>query len=178
MSQFSFFGNGELLKNSRDNENSGKTAKYIMINITKNQIAGLIPITILLHQSEEYFGNFPDWYSNLFNAQLSNQDFILINGIGLIIFTIFALSYVINGNNIILVALGTLIIANGMIHLLLSIFTLSYSPGTASAVVFFIPVGIHIYKKILPQLNLGERVFAISIGVITLLTVSFIARNI
>jgi hypothetical protein len=146
--------------------------------LSPNQIAWLLPVTILVHQLEEYFGQFPLWYSNLLNAQLSNQDFIVINGVGLFVFTIVALSYVINKNNLILVALGTLVFANGIIHLLLSIFTFSYSPGTISGVVLFIPLGIIIFKRILPQLNDGERVIAISIGIIVLFTVSMIAINI
>ena len=143
-----------------------------------NQMAWLLPATILIHQLEEYFGQFPLWYSNLLNAQLSNQDFILINGVGLFVFTVFSLSYLFNKNNLILVALGTLVFANGMIHLLLSIFTFSYSPGTISGVVLFIPLGIIIFKKILPQLREGESIIAISIGIIVLFTVSMIAINI
>jgi hypothetical protein len=60
------------------------------------------------------------------------------------------LSYIIDKNNTILVALGTLVFVNGMVHLVLSIFTFSYSPGTISSVVLFIPLGIIIFKRILP----------------------------
>jgi len=143
-----------------------------------NQIAWLLPATILVHQLEEYFGQFPIWYSNLLNAQLSNQDFIIINGVGLFLFTVFSLSYIFNKNNLILVALGTLVFVNGMIHLLLSIFTFSYSPGTISGIVLFIPLGIIIYKNILPQLRKGERIIAIGIGIFILFTASVIAINI
>ena len=143
-----------------------------------NQMAWLLPTTILVHQLEEYFGEFPQWYSNLLNAQLSNQDFIVINGVGLFVFTVFALSYIFNKNNLILVAMGTLVFVNGMIHLFLSIFTFSYSPGTISGVVFFIPLGIIIFKRILPQLYQGEKIIAIAIGIFVLFIVSMIAINI
>jgi hypothetical protein len=146
--------------------------------LTPNQMAWLIPIVILIHQLEEFFGGFPAWYSNLLNADLSDGDFIVINAIGLFLFTIIALSYLLNQNNFILVALGTLIFVNGMIHLLLSIFTLSYSPGTISGVVLFIPLGIMIYRKILPRLPVSERIIAIATGILVLLAVSIIARNV
>jgi hypothetical protein len=149
-----------------------------MKTLSPNQLAWAIPITILIHQLEEYFGQFPLWYSNLLNAQLSNQDFIVINGVGLLIFLTFALSYIINKNNLILVALGTFVFVNGMIHLLLSFFTLSYSPGTISGVVLFIPLGIIIYKNIMPHLSKRERILAIALGIFALVTVSIIARNI
>ena len=143
-----------------------------------NQIAGLLPVTIFVHQLEEYFGQFPLWYSSLLNAQLSNQDFILINGVGLFVFSVFSLSYIFNKYKPILVALGTLVFANGLIHLLLSIFTFSYSPGIISGVVLFIPLGIIIFKKILPQLREVEKIVAIAIGVFVLFAVSMIAMNI
>ncbi len=149
-----------------------------MKTLSPNQLAWAIPITILIHQLEEYFGQFPLWYSNLLDAQLSNQDFIVINAVGLLIFLTFALSYIINENNLILVALGTFVFVNGMIHLLLSFFTLSYSPGTISGVVLFIPLGIIIYKNIMPHLSKSERILAIALGIFALFTVSIIARNI
>jgi len=143
-----------------------------------SQIAGLIPATFFIHQLEEYFGQFPLWYSNLLNAQLSNQDFILINGVGLFVFSALSLSYIFNRNKRILVALGALVFANGLIHLLLSIFTSSYSPGTVSGVVLFIPLGIIIFKKISPQLREVENIMAIATGVFVLFAVSMIAINI
>jgi len=145
--------------------------------LSPTQMAWLIPVTLLVHQLEEYFGQFPLWYSNLLNVQLSNQDFIMINGVGLFIFTAFAFSYIFYKNNLILAALGTLVFVNGMLHLLLSIFTLTYSPGTISGVVLFIPLGIIIFKKIFPQLRDGERIIAIAIGIFVLFTVSMIAIN-
>ncbi|NND06479.1 MAG: HXXEE domain-containing protein [Saprospiraceae bacterium] len=142
-----------------------------------NQVAWLLPATIFIHQLEEYYGQFPLWYSNLLNAQLSNQDFIYINAVGLFIFTAFSLSYIFNKNNIILVALGTLVFVNGIAHLLLSVFTFSYSPGTISGLVLFLPLGILIFNKILPKLNDHKKVLAIAIGIFVLFTVSFIAVN-
>lgn len=142
-----------------------------------NQIAWLLPVTILAHQLEEYFGQFPQWYSNLLNAQLSNWDFIVINSIGLSIFTVASLSYFFNKNNFILVALGTLVFVNGWTHLLLSLFTLSYSPGTFTGAVLFIPLGTVIYRKILPKLKSGEKIIAIALGILVLAMVSTIARN-
>ena len=141
-------------------------------------MACLLPVTILAHQLEEYFGHFPLWYSNLLNAQLSNQDFIVINSVGLFIFTVWSLSYLFSKNNLILVALGTLVFVNGLLHVLLSIFTFSYSPGAISGVVLFIPLGIIIYKNVMPLLSPPKRIIGIAIGVLVLFMVSLIAMNI
>jgi len=143
-----------------------------------NHIAWLLPVSIFLHQLEEYFGEFPLWYSNLLNAQLSDKDFVVINGVGLFIFTVWSLSYYFNKNKVILAALGTLVFVNGWTHLLLSIFTFAYSPGTITGVVLFIPLGFIIFRKIFPLLRRGEKVTAVTLGVLILFVVSMIAMNI
>ena len=87
------------------------------------------------------------------------------------------MSFVFNKYYPILVALGTLVFVNGLTHLLLSIFTFSYSPGTITGVVLFIPLGIIIFKKIMPRLSHAEKFNAVAIGIIILITVSTIAYN-
>jgi glycopeptide antibiotics resistance protein len=67
---------------------------------------------------------------------------------------------------------------NGIIHLVLSIFTLSYSPGVISGVILFLPLGTSIYLRILPKLEKKEKIAAISIGLLLLFSVSMIAMNI
>lgn len=141
-------------------------------------MAWALPITMLAHQLEEYFGDFPIWYSNILNAQLSDQDFIMINSIGLLLIASLSLSYLLTKNNVMLVALGTLIFVNGIVHILLSILTLSYSPGAITGFIFFLPLGMSIYRKLLPELNQNERIIAIAIGVLALFSVSMIARNV
>lgn len=145
---------------------------------TPNQIAWMIPTVLLIHQVEEYLGKFPQWYSNFLNVQLSNRDFIVINSIGLFVIAGVSLSYYFNKSNFILVALGTLIFVNGWVHVLASLFTLVYSPGAISGLMFFIPLGFIIYKKILPQLKPGEKVMAVAIGIFALIVVGTIASNI
>jgi hypothetical protein len=146
--------------------------------LSPKQIAWLIPICLFIHQLEEYFGSFPAWFSELLNVELSNQDFIFINGIGLFFFIVFAFAYSIGArNNFIFSALGTLIFVNGIIHPILSIFTFSYSPGSISGLVLLIPLGIIIFKKIFPLLTKNERIAAVLSGVATLYIVNSIARN-
>jgi hypothetical protein len=149
-----------------------------MKTLSGKQLAWLAPITILVHQLEEYFAHFPLWYSNLLDAELSNQDFIMINAVGLLVFTTISLSYLVTKNKLTLGILGAFIFLNGVIHLLLSIFTFSYSPGTISGLVLFIPLGIIIFKKIFPLLSQNEKILAFVIGFLILLTASTVATNI
>ncbi len=143
-----------------------------------SQIAWFIPVSLFLHQVEEYVGEFPMWYSDLLNAQLSNEDFLIINGVGLFIFTVASLSYYFNNNKMILAALGTLAFVNGVVHLLLSLFTFNYSPGTVTGVFILIPLGIIIFKEIFPRLTPGKKFVSVLIGIFILILASTVAMNI
>lgn len=148
-----------------------------MKGLSPNHLALLVPVSFLAHQLEEYFGSFPGWFSDLLNADLSNQDFIIINAIGLILISGLAFSFISSKNNMILAVLGTIVLVNGIVHLALSLFTFSYSPGVITGVLFFLPLGITINKKIFPQLSDNEKNISIAIGVIFLFSVSLIAYN-
>jgi len=67
---------------------------------------------------------------------------------------------------------------NGIVHALLSLFTLTYSPGTISGLLLFIPLGIIIFNRIMPQLRKAEKIIAVTIGIFVLFSVSLIAINI
>lgn len=142
-----------------------------------NLISFLLPAALLAHQLEEYYGGFPLWYSNQLNVDLSNNDFIYINTIGFILITTLSISYFLHKSNFILVALGTLMFVNGIIHSAFTLFTFRYSPGTITGFILLIPLGIVIYKQILPEMKESERALAILVGIIGLFTVSMIAMN-
>ncbi len=146
--------------------------------VSPNRMAWLLPAVLLVHQLEEYFTGFPAWYSELLNVQLSDREWIYINVVGLLFLSAFSLSYFVHKSFIPLVAVGTLVFINGVIHLTISIFTLSYSPGTVSGVVLMIPLGIVIFKRISPQLSARDRILAIVIGILVLVLASSTAMNI
>ena len=141
-------------------------------------LAWLLPLAIFIHQVEEYLLGFPAWYSELMNVELSNQDFLIINGVGLFAFVVWSISYYFSKNNTIPAALGTLALVNGLIHVGISLYMLEYSPGTISSIFIYIPLGLFIYKKIFPQLGSGQRIIAISIGMLIQVIAFSVARNI
>lgn len=152
-----------------------------MKKLTALQAAWLLPITYSIHLLEEYFAGIglPLWLSNLLGTNLSDSDFIIINSVAWVFMVVFATAYNLgHKNNMIMVALGTLVFVNGIVHLLLSVLTLTYSPGTISGVVLYIPLGRIIYKQILPLLSDQEKTLSIVSGVLILVLVSIIASRI
>jgi hypothetical protein len=74
--------------------------------------------------------------------------------------------------------LGVLFFVNGLVHIAASLFTASYSPGTISGAVIYIPIGVLIFKKIFPPLTGQERTIAAAAGIIIHIVISAIAFNI
>lgn len=145
--------------------------------LTANQMAGLLPVALFLHQVEEFHTNFPLVFSNYLGVQLSDQDFITINGVGLFIVSVLSLSYFFHKNNFILVALGSVLFVNGVVHTLVSLFTFSYMPGLITGAVLLLPLGFLVFRLLLLRLTERNRVLAIASGVVALISVSLIAMN-
>jgi hypothetical protein len=121
----------------------------------------------------------PDWFSGVFNANLSLNDFIIINSIGLTAVVVIVILYGLDKvNNFLIVALGSLFFLNGLIHLAASLVTATYSPGTISGVILYIPLGVLIFKKILPLLPEQQHSLSIVAGIIAHIIISVIAFNI
>ena len=148
------------------------------MKLSLNQIAWLIPVSMLIHQLEEYFAGFAVWYSDILDTDFSSNDFILINSIALIIFLLFSLAYNLGyKNQVIFLALGTLLLINGVVHTFFTLFMLQYSPGTISGIILFIPLGIVQRRKLSAKLSKDEMLLGTVFGIIGLLTVSVIAYN-
>lgn len=141
----------------------------------------LLPVAYIFHLIEEYFAGsgFPVWISENLQATLSNAEFLIINVVALSAVLFFATYYTWwKQNTILLLALYSLVFINGVVHLLSSILTLSYAPGTLTGIVLYIPMGILAYKKILPLLRPIEQTIGITLGIIIQALVAFIALNI
>jgi len=141
----------------------------------------ILPLAYSMHIIEEYFAGkgFPKWFSDVFNATISNGDFIIINAIAFSIVIIFSVTYQFyRQNNVFFLALVTLFFVNGIIHILSSIFSMTYSPGTITGLIIYIPMGIILFKRILPLLSYNQKVTGISAGIFIHIIVAVIAFNI
>ena len=152
-----------------------------MGNIKPKQIVWLLPFAYLLHLCDEYFSGegFAKWFSGLFEVSLSINDFIIINLFGFAATLLIAILYSFKRiNNFIIAALAALFFVNGLIHLAASIFTLSYSPGTITGVILYLPLGVLIFKNIFPLLPEEQRSLSVFTGAAIQILVAVIALSI
>ena len=144
-------------------------------------IAWLIPPAYLLHILDEYFSGigFSKWYSELFKVDLSVNDFVSINSVGFAITLLIVMLYSFNkANYFIIAALGSLFFVNGIIHPAATILTGTYSPGTITAIVLYLPLGYLLYKNIFPLMPQQQRSLSVVTGIVIQLVVAVIAFNI
>lgn len=149
--------------------------------IKTKHIAWFLPAAYLLHLFDEYFigAGFAGWFSMLFKASLSESNFIVINAVGFTIILIIAILYTFGkANNFVLAVVGSLFFINGIIHPLVSILTATFSPGTITGVIIYLPLGILVFKKIFPLLQEQQRMFSVVLAIAFHLLVSAVALNI
>jgi hypothetical protein len=152
-----------------------------MSDLKPKHIAWLIPLAYLFHLLDEYFmgEGFPNWFSDVFRVDLSDINFTIINSVGLIASIVIVILYTIDKvNNFVIAALGTLFFVNGIIHFLASLFTLSYSPGTISGILLYLPLGYLIFKRIFPLIPQEQRALSFAAGIIIQVVVALVAMNI
>ena len=144
-------------------------------------IAWFLPAAYLLHLLDEYFigAGFAGWFSMLFKASLSESNFIVINVVGFTIVLFIAILYTIGkANNFVLVTVGTLFFINGIIHPFVSFLTGTFSPGTITGVIIYLPFGLIVFIKIFPLLQEQQRLLSVILAIALQILVSVVALNI
>ena len=150
-----------------------------MIKFTPKQIAWFIPVAYLFHLADEYFTGFHKWFSEAFNVDLSFNDFIIINSIGFSIIAILVTLYTLGKtNHFVIAVLGNLFFVNGVAHIIASVTTMTYSPGTFSAIFIYLPLGFLGYKMISPLLSPFQRNISVADGLFGQIAIAFITMTI
>lgn len=144
-------------------------------------LACLLPAAYFLHLLEEYFAGpgFPAWLSGFMGASLSAGDFLIINGIAWPAMALFALVYTLGWkNDVILLAMWTVLFINGLLHPLSCLLSASYSPGTFTAAFLYLPLGWLAFREIRPGLSEGQQAMGFTAGVLIHTLVVVVAVNI
>jgi hypothetical protein len=131
------------------------------------RVALLLPVVLLLHQAEEWFGGFPEWTRYAVGNGVTSERFLLINAVGFVLFTVWTLA-AFRERRIawIVVSLATLMGLNGALHAVASILVDRYSPGTVTGLVLSLPFGIVVVRAAMAALPRGLVFGAIAAGVL------------
>lgn len=128
--------------------------------------AGLLLIAYAAHVCEEWWGGpgFSAWTHQVLGMEVSPSRFIAINAGGLLLFAV-GIAAAIRSNRFgwIAAALAALLFLNGTLHLLATVGFATYSPGTVTGVLLYLPLGglmLRRMSRVLPERVLLRSVMA------------------
>lgn len=131
------------------------------------RIALLLPLALILHQVEEWFGGFPAWTGTVLGDGVSAERFVAINSVGLVLFTVGTLAAWRNaGAAWLVVSFAALLAVNGVLHTLATLRWGLYSPGTITGLLVSLPLGIVVLRRSARRLPKPVFVRAILFGVL------------
>jgi hypothetical protein len=121
----------------------------------------LLPLAYVAHLCEEWWGGpgFSAWTHAVLGAEVSPERFILINAVALPVFAIGTV-YATRSNRFawFAAALAALLVLNGALHLLATVGFATYSPGTITGVLLYLPLGGLVLRHM--SRKLSGQVFA------------------
>ena len=125
----------------------------------------LFPLAYGLHIAEEYWLHFPDWVSNLSGAFVSNPQFLFLNGVFWLLMVVSVVAIRARTSLAWLIAtLATILGINAALHLLGSLVTLTYSPGSITAGFLYLPLVLYAFRQVLPQITRRLALRAVGLG--------------
>ena len=131
------------------------------------RVALLLPVVLLLHQAEEWFGGFPEWTSFAVGNGVGREEFLLINAVGLVLFTVWTLAaFRVRRMAWIVASLATLLGLNGVLHAVAGIVIDRYSPGTVTSLLLSLPFSVVVLRAALAELPRRQLFGAIGAGVL------------
>jgi hypothetical protein len=140
------------------------------------RLALLLPIVLVLHQAEEWFGGFPEWTRFALGDGVEPQQFLLINAAGFLLITFWTLAaFQAPGMAWIVASLAALLGLNGVLHAFASVLVGRYSPGTATGLLLSLPLSVAVLRSSAHRLPRMQFVGAIMAGFLLHGLVTFLA---
>jgi hypothetical protein len=117
-----------------------------MTRLSRVPPLALFPLSYALHVAEEARGgeSFPVWASRLSGVAFTPEEFVVLNGVAFAVMcvAVVAASRSPWARRTLIPALGTVVAVNGTLHLVASIWSVTYSPGVISGAIVWLPLGV------------------------------------
>ena len=138
----------------------------------------LFPLAYGLHVAEEYAFHFPAYVANLSGRHISDPQFLVINAVFWLLMVATVVVVLTRPSQVwLIITLATVLGINAALHIVGSIVTFSYSPGTVTAVFLYVPLVVFALRRILPFLSRGVAFRAAALGAAIHAGVILLAAN-
>ncbi len=105
-------------------------------------LAWLLVAAYVAHVVEEWFGGFPEWLALLAGGPLPRGAFVVINAVVMAaMIAVTRAATRCESLGWMAIAIAALLFVNGLLHILGSIATGTYSPGLFTGVILYLPLG-------------------------------------
>jgi uncharacterized membrane protein HdeD (DUF308 family) len=128
----------------------------------------LFPLTYLVHIAEEYWGGegYTAHLSKTKGVDLTSMRFLLMTGAGLALMIAgIPLAQMFKFPQLLLVMLGTVVLVNGLSHVVSSVATARYNPGLVTGMLLWIPLGAITLVQLRDRMSVARFLTAVAIGV-------------
>ena len=138
----------------------------------------LFPLAYGLHIAEEYAFHFPAYVANVSGRHISNSQFLFLNAVFWLL-TVAAIVVVLARPSQVwlVITLAAVLGINAAVHLLGSIVTATYSPGTVTAALLYVPLVVYALRRVLPHVSRGLAMRAVALGAAIHAGVFLLAAN-
>ena len=125
----------------------------------------LFPLAYGLHIAEEDAFHFPAYVANISARHISNSQFLFLNAVFWLL-TVAAV-VVVRARPFqawLVITLAAVLGINAAVHLLGSTVTATYSPGTVTAAILYVPLVVYSLRRVLPHVSGGLAMWAVALG--------------
>jgi hypothetical protein len=138
----------------------------------------LFPLAYGLHIAEEYAFHFPAYVANVTGRHFSNSQFLLLNAVFWLLMAATVVIVLARPSRAwLVITLAAILGINAAAHVLGSIVTATWSPGTVTATLLYIPLVVFALKRILPHVRRDLAVQAMALGAAIHAGVFLLAAN-
>jgi hypothetical protein len=101
----------------------------------------LLPLSYAIHILEEWFGGFPEWIVIVIGSPLPRSAFVVINAVSFAAMILATRATTRRESNGWMgIAIATILLVNGIAHILGSLVTSTYSPGLLTGTILYVPL--------------------------------------
>jgi hypothetical protein len=138
----------------------------------------LFPLAYGLHIAEDYSFHFPAYAASLTGRLMTNPQFLFINAVFWLLMVV-AVVLVLARPSLawLVVTIAAVLGINAALHIVGSIVTFTYSPGTATAALLYVPLVAHALRQVLPHVGRKAAVRAAALGAAIHAGVVLLAAN-
>ena len=126
----------------------------------------LLPAAYACHLLEEWIGGFPEWMARIIGSPLPRGSFLLINAVAFVLMVVAARAATRReANGWMGIAIATILLINGIAHLLGSVVTGVYSPGLLTGVILYLPLASLVLLRAWSQAERDIRIRGVVAGI-------------